>query len=163
MFRRFVQSITARLSEVFDVYGLADRRSVRLPLSVSLSGMKSAGGGAQPACAGHTCDLSDNGLSFILPTVLFGNRHIFNEGDCVLRIRLELPSGSINLNALPVRYDLIDGREAERGYLIGAQILGMDDKDRARYFEFLRSPLHNSDAAAQANTSNPAAAVSHTV
>ena len=152
-----VRSLVGRFYGAFNAPRSAGKCSVRLPLNVSLSELASPDGG-QWACAGHTCDLSRTGLSFVLPTVRLGGRHIFSEGGAVLRITLELPSGSVNMEATAVRYDLFDGPEEERAYIIGALIVDMKGDDRVRYLEFLRAPQHAANVAAQFKTANPASA-----
>jgi hypothetical protein len=131
-----VRSAIVRLRGAFGAH--CARRSVHLPLSVSLSELSPPGG--QRACTGHTCDLSSTGLSFMLPTIRLGSRHIFSEGGTVLRIRLELPGGVVEMSAAPVRYDTCDGWEGGQAYLVGAQILDIAGDDRARYLAFLRAP-----------------------
>ena len=133
------------------------RCSVRLPLTVSLSGVHLPDY-RQQACAGHTRDLSDSGLSFVLPSVRLGNRHIFSEGDALLRISLELPNGAVDMTASVVRYDLLDGREAERAYLVGAVIVDLSGDGRARYREFLRAPQRAATVGAQVKAVGPASA-----
>lgn len=116
------------------------RRPARLPVVVSLSGGDRSDDGRPDCCAGHTRDLSERGLSFVLPSVRLGDRHVFGEG--VLRIRLELPTGPVSMAAAPIRYDLLDGREAEWAYLVGALIVEMSGEGRARYLQFLGAPPH---------------------
>lgn len=142
MSKKFVRSVVVRLRGAFRLH--SSRRAAQLPLSVSLADAFPRSKREQ-ACEGYTCDLSDTGLSFVLPTTRIGDQHIFSEGGAILRIRLELPDGSIiDMNASPVRYDLFGGREKEPGYLVGAHILNISGHDQARYFEFLRTPPHSS-------------------
>lgn len=153
-----VRSVFVRVCGAFGLHG--SRRSVRVPLSISLSERVYPGRSNQ-ACAGHTRDLSLTGLSFVLPTTRIDNRHIFNEGRAALRVRLELPGGPVEMSALPVRYDSVGGRGKERGYLVGAHILNIREGDRARYHNFIRrTPAHG--AAPQIKKPNSASVVSHT-
>ena len=151
-----VRSAIVRLRGALGIHRA--RRSVRLPLTVSLSGRNLPAYSRQDCCAGHTRDLSARGLSFVLPSVHLGNRHIFGNGDAALRIRLELPGGAVDLTASPVRYDLLEGREAERAYLVGALIVDINAADRARYLEFLRARRRATTAGAQIKTTDPASA-----
>lgn len=155
---KVVRSVLVRLCGALGVHGL--RRRVRLPLSITLSETVWPGQTSQ-SCAGHTCDLSGTGLSFVLPTTRIGDRHIFNEGRANLRIRLDLPGGPVDMSAAPVRYDLAGGRGKERGYLVGVKILNMRADDRARYHKFLRASERDAHAAAQLKRSNSAQATPH--
>jgi len=54
-------------------------------------------------------------------------------GENSLAIELDLPNGlSLEIQATPVRYDKLD-----EGYLIGARISSMTDRDRGLYEEYL--------------------------
>lgn len=158
---QLVLSFIRRLRRAVSIGGLTDRCVVRLPLSVSLTDLRPTGGGARRSCSGFTCDLSRTGLSFVLPMVRFGNYHIFSEGGSALRIKLELPDGPIELKARPVRYDLIAEHEEVQGYVIGAHILEVSERDQTLYLQFLRTPVRNPQAAGRAKASNPASALPH--
>lgn len=87
----------------------------------------------------RTHDLSANGLAVIVPSLIIEGRYI-NSADCTLRIViLELPTGHVELDAVPVRYEPLGGDSVETGHLIGLRISQMSDTDRARYSEFLRT------------------------
>lgn len=135
------------------------RRLARLPVSISLA-VKASSGRPHHASESYTCDLSSTGLSFMLSSTCVGDRHIFSDGGVVLRVMLELPGGPVELDALPVRYDLMSEREHHLGYLVGARIVAMRDDDRNRYGEFLHSPISHPATASQIRTPKSAAAVS---
>ncbi len=87
----------------------------------------------------RTRDLSADGLAVIVPSLIIEGRYI-NSPDCTLRIViLELPTGHVELDAVPVRYEQLVGDSVETGHLIGLRISQMSDMDRARYIEFLRT------------------------
>jgi PilZ domain-containing protein len=158
---QFVSSFIVRLLRAAGANGLTGRRTASLPVDVSLADLRQAGRGGQQSFTGFTCDLSSAGLSFVVPTVIIADRHIFCEGGAVLRVRLQLPDGPIEMNARPVRYDSAAGGREGRGYVVGAHILEMSERDRARYIQFLREPTRTPEGDARAKASNPASAVSH--
>lgn len=111
------------------------KRQARLLLSISFAD------GSQNVLPhdGYTRDLSEIGLSIIVPSLRVGDRYI-NSKDCELRIiLLELPTGPIEIYATPVRYLALDETGTETGHLIGVRITKMSDGDRARYFTYLQS------------------------
>jgi hypothetical protein len=53
-----------------------------------------------------------------------------------LHIKLELPSGPVEMKVVTVRYESL---EDESGYLIGARIVEMSDSDRATFSKYVLS------------------------
>jgi hypothetical protein len=137
---QFVSSFIGRLLRAASARGLTGRREARLPLNVSLADTGQAGRAGRTSFTGFTRELSGAGLSFIVPTVIIGERHIFCEGGAVLRLGVGLPGGTVELKALPVRYD--SAGEGGQGYVVGARILEMSESDRAAYLRFLRGPAN---------------------
>ena len=84
------------------------------------------------ACAGHTVNLSREGLGLILHAQNIDEQYLMGSENS-LAIELDLPNGlSLEIHATPVRYEKL-----EEGYLIGARISGMKDRDRELYQEYL--------------------------
>lgn len=137
---QIVSSLIVRLLNAASANGLTGRREARLPVSVSLADLRPPGRAGQQSFTGFTCDLSSAGLSFVMPTVVISDRHIFCEGGAVLRLGVELPDGTIEMKARPVRYD--SAGAGGRGYVVGAHILEMSEPDRATYLRFLREPAN---------------------
>lgn len=105
--------------------------------------------------SGHTHDISPEGLALVGPFVSFGARYLVNN-DRPLQVQLNLPSGSVKLNAAAVRFERLDKGEQNVGFimtgpaefdqnikemscLIGVRILKIADQDRIRYLEYLTS------------------------
>lgn len=88
---------------------------------------------------GFTRDISETGLALVVPSLRIGDRYLVDEG-CTLRVvLLDLPTGEAEVYATPVRYEEL--QEPEIGHLIGVQITGMDDEDRSRLLQYLKT-LH---------------------
>ncbi len=107
----------------------------RLEFSVLMRDPDTTESGVQHlrACAGHTVNISKHGLALVLHAQNIDEQYLMgNEGS--LSIELDLPNGlSLEIHATPVRYEKLD-----EGYLIGAQISRMEDRDRELYEEYLR-------------------------
>ncbi|HEX7175213.1 MAG TPA: PilZ domain-containing protein [Pyrinomonadaceae bacterium] len=126
---------------------VSDRRHApRYPahLPATVSHVSSAGnarhhaGRPAPILSGHTRDLSATGISLVLPAIRIGDRYLMGEGRPV-QITLELPTGAVQLRAVPMRYERLGDEEGgERGYLVGAHIMEMDPDDMMRFGEFVR-------------------------
>jgi hypothetical protein len=82
-----------------------------------------------PKLDGHTLDVSATGLALVVPAIRIGE-HYLAGADRKLHIKLELPSGPVEMKVTTVRYESL---EDESGYLIGARILEMSDADKVSY------------------------------
>ena len=85
---------------------------------------------------GRTRDLSAGGLAFVLPSLQIDER--FCTETSRVGLRLFLPTGSVQLEVMPVRCEPLNPDNVTRGYFIAAQILSIDDQ-RDVYDSYLRS------------------------
>ena len=107
----------------------------RLEFSVLLREAENSQTGVQHmrAVAGHTVNLSSIGLAVMLHAQNIDPQYLTG-GENSMSIELDLPSGvSIEIEAMPVRYEKHDD-----GYLIGARITEISERDRELYDEYLR-------------------------
>jgi len=106
----------------------------RLEFSVLLREAAAGASGVQHmrAVAGHTVNVSAGGLAVMLHAQKIDEQYLSGaEGS--MSIELDLPNGgSIEIQATPVRYEKRDD-----GYLIGAQISEMSERDREVFEEYL--------------------------
>jgi len=106
----------------------------RLEFSVLLREADTSQSGVQHlrAVAGHTVNVSEEGLALVLHAQNIDEQYLLGaEGS--MAIELDLPNGlSIELEATPVRYE-----KRDEGYLIGARISKMSDRDRRLFEEYL--------------------------
>ena len=111
------------------------RVRTRLSFRLSLSDPRAGANGARrlPALDGHTLDVSSTGLALIVPAIRIGEHYLAGD-DRKLYVKLELPSGPVEMKVVTVRYEnLEDGS----GYLIGARILEMSDADRGSFENYV--------------------------
>jgi len=87
---------------------------------------------------GRTRDLSETGLSVFLPSLDLGKEQI-NAANFPLRLVLSLPDGIAVVQAIAVRAEEVATPESERGFVIGARIKKMNERDRKRYTALLKS------------------------
>jgi hypothetical protein len=87
----------------------------------------------------ETQELSVRGASLVIRSIMLDERAV-TQGHPVQLI-LELPAGQIRMEAKPVRCELADKWRPESGYLLGIDVVRIEDKDRRTLMEFLRS-LH---------------------
>ena len=92
-----------------------------------------------PKLDGHTLDVSATGLALIVPAIRIGE-HYLAGADRKLHVKLELPSGPVEMKVATVRYESL---EDESGYLIGARILEMSDTDRASFEKYVAKMMRH--------------------
>jgi hypothetical protein len=138
----WVRSIANSLRAFVGNRRYAPRLLTRVPVSISIFDAKAdANHNAArrpPALHGYTHDISATGLAVVVPAIRIGERYLTGP-DRQLRIRLELPSGPLNLQALPVRYEQLERHGQETGYLIGIHINSINDEDRALLIKYLQT------------------------
>jgi hypothetical protein len=111
------------------------RVRARLSFTLSLSDPRASTNGSRrlPALNGHTLDVSSTGLALIVPAIRIGE-HYLAGSDRRLYIKLDLPSGPVEMKVASVRYESL---EDESGYLIGTRIVEMSDSDRASFEKYV--------------------------
>jgi hypothetical protein len=111
------------------------RVRTRLSFTLSLSDMRISSNGARrlPTLNGHTLDVSVSGLALVVPAIRIGE-HYLAGSDRKLHVKLDLPSGPIEMKVTTVRYESL---EDDTGYLIGARILEMSDSDRSSFEKYV--------------------------
>lgn len=87
---------------------------------------------------GHTRDLSETGVSLVLPSARLGGRDIAAEG-APLRLVLSTPGRVLILRARTVRHERLAREDDGSTVLIGARIEYVPTSERAYLSEFLRS------------------------
>jgi len=115
------------------------RVQARLSFTLSLSDPRVSSNGSRrlPSLDGHTLDVSVTGLALIVPAIRIGE-HYLAGADRKLHVKLELPTGPIEMKVATVRYESL---EDDTGYLIGAQIVEISDSDRASFQKYVANVM----------------------
>ena len=111
------------------------RVRARLSFTLSLTNPRMGANGSRrlPGLNGHTLDVSSTGVALVVPAIRIGE-HYLAGSERRLYIKLELPSGPVEMKVVAVRYESL---EDESGYLIGARIVEMSDSDRASFKKYV--------------------------
>jgi PilZ domain-containing protein len=123
------------------------RVHARLTFTISLSDPRVNSNGFRrlPTLNGHTLDISHTGLALIVPAIRIGE-HYLAGADRTLHVKLALPTGPVEMKVSTVRYESLEESREETGYLIGARIAEMSDKDRASYDSYIVKLLKRAPA-----------------
>jgi hypothetical protein len=115
------------------------RVQTRLTFTLSLSDPRVNTNGYRrlPTLDGHTLDVSITGLALVVPAIRIGEHYLAGT-DRKLHVKLELPSGPVEMMVVTVRYEnLEDGS----GYLIGARIMEISDGDRLSFEQYVSKEM----------------------
>ena len=134
------RTIVSRLRQFMGDRRHAKRQSIRLEFTLSISSPAKSLNGAKriDTLSGHTMDLSPNGLALVVPAIRLGQYHLVGENRS-LNVKLELPTGPIEMQATPIRYETLEEHKSETGYLIGVKITKISDEHRAAFTAFYSS------------------------
>lgn len=110
------------------------RARTRLSFTLSLSDPLANSNGARrlPRLNGHTLDISSTGIALIVPAIRIGEHYLAGD-ERKLYVKLELPTGPVEMKVATVRYESLEDSRDDSGYLIGARILEMSETDRASF------------------------------
>ena len=133
--------IVSRLRRFIGNRRRSRRVRARLTFTLSLSDPRVNSNGARrlPSLNGHTLDISSTGLALIVPAIRIGE-HYLAGADRRLHVKLELPSGPVEMKVVTARYESL---EDGSGYLIGARILEMSDTDRVSFEKYVAKVLRH--------------------
>src|ERR1041384_4773078 len=88
------------------------RYEMRLPFIVTLLGRgRRRARSLQDALVGYTRDVSETGLTLLLPSVRVGDAYLTDAGS-LLEVKLELPDGAVRMLATSVRFEQLSPEEA---------------------------------------------------
>lgn len=101
---------------------------------------------------GETLDISASGLAITIPVGSIDEKYLPGGGG-TLQVVLELPTGTIGIEAQPVRYEKL---ASEDKYLIGAHIVEIDEHERELFVDFLREADMLDEDTAETRADEPA-------
>ena len=118
---------------------LKEQRNLRLLFSLTLLDVKinTDDADASLTLLGHTRDISITGLALVVPSLRVGG-HDLTKGDRTFLVELELPSGPIRLQAVPVRVEYPSEQEQDSRYVIGVRIMQISESAHDSLTRYLR-------------------------
>ena len=117
-----------------------ERFEVRLPFIITLLGVGRRARSLDDATAlvGYTRDMSETGLTLLLPSVRVGDAYLTDAGSR-LEVKLELPGGTVAILTTSVRFEQLTRKEAGCGYLLAVSIIKMQKGEQERYINYLKT------------------------
>ncbi len=139
MIRKWIWNFKKSISE----RAAPKRYNLQIPIIISFEAGKNTGkknsATANLSVRGETKDLSNSGVSFIVPSIRLKEYYLVGENR-TLDAELGLPGGKIKMRIVGQRYEqLNDEHSSTNSYVIGASIVEITDDMRKIYEDFLRS------------------------
>jgi hypothetical protein len=118
----------------------APRRNVKLEFRVLLVATKTSAEGEEQTLPliGYTRDISESGLALLVSAKSMGVLYSLGH-NYTLQLVLTLPTGPVELEVTPARYQHINEGVAGSFILIGAQITKISDNDRTHFVQYVNS------------------------
>jgi hypothetical protein len=118
----------------------APRRNIKLEFRVLLVAMKTSADGEEQTLPliGYTRDVSESGLALLVSARSMGVLYSLGQ-NYTLQLVLTLPTGPVELEVTPARYQHINEGKSGSLILIGAQITKISEADRTRFVDYLDS------------------------
>jgi PilZ domain len=104
---------------------------------------------ARSACIlGETVDISRSGIGFLVPSIRLKEKYLVGQ-DRNLNIEIDLPTGKVHMRAIGRRYEKVGIHISTERFLVGAEIMGLNDVDKENYETFLKNGNRRLKAAAR--------------
>ena len=123
------------------------RVRARLACTISLADPRLGSNGSRrlPTLNGHTLDISSTGLALVVAAIRIGEHYLAGD-ERKLHVKLDLPTGPVEMRVASVRYESLEESSEESGYVIGARITEMSDQHRASYNSYVSKVLKRAPA-----------------
>lgn len=136
-----IRELVSRLSRVFAEKKAPARKQFNVPVKVCFAAVKSPvkvhGGREDQFLSGETCDLSDTGIGFEVSAIRIKEKYLVGQ-ERLLNVELDVSGAKIRMQVKGVRYERVGIHLSTERYVVGAEIVKMDEDDRAAYEQLLK-------------------------
>jgi len=130
---RFSSTIAERRASVRKKHSLP----VKVCFSPAKSLVRSAGRCDETFLSGETTDISETGIGFIVSAIRIKENYLVGP-DRKLNVEMDVSGQKIRMQVCGVRYERVGIHLSTERYLIGAQIVAINDEDKEAYDHLLR-------------------------
>jgi hypothetical protein len=118
------------------------RKKYSLPVKVCFSPVeksmvRSAGRCDEAFLSGETTDISETGIGFIVAAIRIKENYLVGQ-DRKLNVELDISGRKIRMQVCGVRYERVGIHLSTERYVIGAQIVAVNEEDQEAYDHLLR-------------------------
>ncbi|HMQ05417.1 MAG TPA: PilZ domain-containing protein [Pyrinomonadaceae bacterium] len=137
-----LRELVARFSSTIAERRASVRKRFNIPVRVSFTPEKtpvrSNGHDEDAFLSGETTDLSETGIGFLVSSIRIKEKYLVGQ-DRDLNLDLDIIGRKVRLVVRGVRYERIGIHQSTEKYLVGAQIVSVNEQDLPAYQHFLRS------------------------
>lgn len=135
MLRELVSKISSTIAE----RRASVRKKFNIPLKVGFApakdGVKQIRSWDDAFLSGETTDISETGIGFTVSSIRIKDKYLVGQ-DRLLNVELDLSGTKIRMQVRGCRYEKVGVHISTEKYLIGAQIITIDEADKAAYQHF---------------------------
>ena len=86
--------------------------------------------------SGETTDLSETGIGFLVSTIRIQEKYLVGQ-ERLLNVELDLSGMKVRMQVRGVRYEKVGIHISTEKYFVGAEIVHIDEEEKASYEHFL--------------------------
>ena len=136
-----IRELMIKLSGVLERNSHSIRRKCDAPVRISFEAVKTTGNLHKTmeglSISGEAADVSKTGIAFVVGAIRVKEFYLVGQ-DRKLLLELDLPGRKIEMKVVGRRYEKVGIHVSSERYLIGAEIVEMEESHRQAYDRFLR-------------------------
>lgn len=135
-----IRKIATRVAQTIAERRAAVRKKVQVPVIISFepdkNGAKQTLASADAVITGVTRDLSTCGIGVVVGAIRISEKYLVGQ-DRILRVEIQVPGRPIVMRVVGRRYEEIGIHMSTERFLVGAEIVDMEESDRRAYERFV--------------------------
>lgn len=133
-----LRELVSRFSSTIAERRASVRKKYNVPVKVCFSPEKD---GLRSSCddlflSGETTDVSETGIGFVVSAIRIREKYLVGQ-ERILNVELDLSSKRVRMKVRGRRYEKVGIHLSTEKYLVGGEIISVDDADRQAYEHFL--------------------------
>lgn len=137
-----IRELFSKLSRTISERKASVRRRHSVPVKVCFTPEKKSLVKSQGRCddlflSGETSDVSETGIGFVVASIRIKEKYLVGQ-DRLLNLELDLSGEKIRMQVKGVRYERVGIHLSTERYLVGAEIVSVNEEDAAAYEDFLK-------------------------
>lgn len=137
-----IRKIATRVAQTIAERRAAVRKKVQVPVVITFepdrNGAKQTQSSDEAVITGVTRDVSTCGIGVVVGAIRLSEKYLVGQ-ERVLRVEMQVPGRPIVMKAVGRRYEEIGIHMSTERFLVGAEIVDMEESDRRAYERFVEN------------------------
>lgn len=137
-----IRKIATRVAQTIAERRAAVRKKVQVPVIITFepdkNGAKQTLASADAVITGVTRDISSCGIGVVVGSIRHSEKYLVGQ-ERVLRVEMQVPGRAIVMKVIGRRYEEIGIHMSTERFLVGAEIIDMEESDRRAYERFVEN------------------------